>query len=52
MEAVITGLTTAITNFAGDAMTAIGTIIPVALPIMGAIVVVGLGITVFRKFSK
>ena len=33
-------------------MGAIGTIIPVVLPIMGAIVVVGIGIKVFKKFSK
>lgn len=52
MEAVVTSLTSAITTFAGDAMGAIGTIIPVVLPIMGAIVVVGIGIKVFKKFSK
>ena len=47
MEAVTTSLVTAITSFAGDAMGAIGSIVPVALPIMGAIVVVGIGIKVF-----
>lgn len=52
MEAVVTALKTAITSFAGDAMGAIGAIVPVALPIMGAIVVVGIGIKVFRKFAK
>ena len=52
MEAVTTSLVTAITSFAGDAMGDIGSIVPVALPIMGAIVVVGIGIKVFRKFAK
>lgn len=52
MEAVVTSMTTAITAFAGEAMKAIGAIVPVALPIMGAIVVVGIGIKVFRKFAK
>lgn len=52
MDAVVTALTTAIKGFAGDAMGAIGAIIPVVLPIMGAIVVVGIGIKVFRKFAR
>lgn len=52
MEAITTSLTTAITSFAGDAMSATGAIIPVVLPIMGALVVVGLGIRVFKKFAK
>ena len=52
MEAVTTALTTAISGFATDAMSAIGAIIPVVLPIMGAIVVVGIGIKVFRKFAR
>lgn len=52
MESVVTSMTTAITTFAGEAMTAIGSIVPVSLPIMGAIVVVGIGIKVFRKFAK
>ena len=52
METVTTALTTAISGFATDAMGAIGSIVPVALPIMGAIVVVGIGIKVFRKFAK
>lgn len=52
MEGVVTSLTTAVSGFASDAMGAIGSILPVALPIMGAIVVVGIGIKVFRKFTK
>lgn len=52
MSTVVTSLTTAITTFAGEAMDAIGAIVPVVLPIMGAIVVVGIGIRVFKKFAK
>lgn len=52
MEGVVSSLTTAVSGFATDALGAIGTIIPVVLPIMGAIVVVGIGIKVFKKFSK
>lgn len=48
----VTGaLTTGITTIAGDAMAAIAAVIPVALPIMGAIAVVGIGIKVFRKVA-
>lgn len=52
MEGITTSLVTAITTFSGEAMSTIGSIVPVALPIMGAIVVVGIGIKVFRKFAK
>lgn len=52
MEGITTALTTAIAGFASDAMGAISSIIPVALPIMGALVVVGIGIKAFRKFAK
>ena len=50
--ATVTGaLTTGITTIAGDAMSAAGSVVPVALPIMGAIVVVGIGIKVFKKVT-
>lgn len=52
MEGIVTSLTTAIGSFATSAMGAIAAIVPVVLPIMGAIVVVGIGIKVFRKFAK
>ena len=32
-------------------MSAVGSVVPVALPIMGAIVVVGIGIKVFKKVT-
>lgn len=52
MEGIVSSLTTAITGFAGEAMGAIGSVVPVVLPIMGAMVVVGIGIAVFKKFTK
>lgn len=51
MEAVTTALTSGISTIAGDAMSAVGAVVPVALPIMGAIAVVGIGIKVFRKVT-
>ena len=48
----VTGaLTTGITTIANDAMGAVSSVVPVALPIMGAIVVVGIGIKVFKKVT-
>lgn len=50
--ATVTGaLTTGISTIAADAMGAVGSVVPVALPIMGAIVVVGIGIKVFKKVT-
>ena len=51
MEAVTTGLTTGIASAATSMMSAIGDILPVALPVMGAIAVIGVGIKVFRKVT-
>ena len=48
---VTTALTSGITTIAGDAMSAIASVVPVALPIMGAVVVVGIGIKVFKKVT-
>lgn len=52
METVTTALKTAMTSVANGAMGAIGDILPIALPVMGAIVVVGIGVKVFKKFVK
>lgn len=48
---VTSALKTGITNIATDASTAIGDVIPVALPIMGAMVIVSVGIKVFKKVT-
>ncbi|MDK2964716.1 hypothetical protein [Lacrimispora sp.] len=51
MEAVTTALTSGIATIAADALSAVGSVIPVALPIVGAIVVVSLGLKVFKKVT-
>lgn len=52
MEAITIALVTAISTTASNAMDAIAKILPVALPVMGAVVVVTIGIRVFKKFTK
>lgn len=51
ISAVTEALKTGITTISSDAMSAVASVIPVALPIMGAIVVVGIGIKVFKKVA-
>lgn len=49
----VTGaLTAAFTTIASDCMSAISAVLPIALPIMGAIVVVTIGIKIFKKVSS
>lgn len=36
---------------ASDALDTIGSILPVALPVLGAIIVISVGIRIFRKIS-
>lgn len=51
LSGVTTALTNGITTVASDALSAIGSIVPVALPIMGAMAVVGIGIRIFKKVA-
>lgn len=51
MEAVTTALTTGLTSIATGATGAIGSIIPVAAPVLGAILIIGIGIKAFKKVS-
>lgn len=51
VDTVVSALTTGVGTIAGDVTSAITAIIPVALPIMGAIVVLGVGIKVFKKVT-
>ena len=46
-NALVAGFTTVATDMTG----AIGSIVPVALPVMAAVAVVGLGIRVFKKVT-
>ena len=48
---VISALTGAMQTAANDALSAIQSILPIALPILGAIVVVGVGIKIFKKVT-
>lgn len=47
-SALVTGLTSVATQMTG----ALGDILPIALPVMGAILVVRYGIKVFKSFTK
>lgn len=51
MEALITALTTGFTNLANDCLTAIGGIVPVVLPVLAGIVVIGIGIKVVKRIT-
>lgn len=48
---VVQSLTTALTTVATDCKDAISAVLPVALPVMGAFVVVGAGIAIFKKVT-
>lgn len=54
MEAstVTTALSSALTTIASDMTGVVGTIIPIAVPVLGGILVVTLGIKAFKKFTK
>ncbi len=49
MEGVVTALTTSFTSVASSIMGIIGDVLPTALPIVGAMIVVTTGIKVFKK---
>lgn len=51
MDALVTSLVTGITGFATSALSAIGQIVPAALPIFGAGVVISIAIKTMRKLS-
>lgn len=51
MQTLQNALTSAFSTTATDAMTSIGQIVPVALPVLGAIVVVGIAIKIFKKVT-
>ena len=49
---VTEAMTSALSTTASDMMGAVSSIVPVAVPVVGAILVVTLGIKVFKKFTK
>ncbi len=52
MEAITQSLVSGVTQIATDATSTIAAIIPVALPVAGIIIVVGIGFKVFKKVAK
>lgn len=48
---VVSALTSAFSTVASDALSAIQGILPIALPVLGAIIVVGIGIKIFKKVA-
>lgn len=49
---VISSLTDALTTIAGDMTAVIGQVLPIAVPVIGGILVVTIGIKAFKKFTK
>ena len=49
---VTDALTSALGTIASDMTGAVSAVAPIALPVMGGILVVSLGIKAFKKFSK
>lgn len=52
MSQVSTGLINGITNIASNMGTFIVSVLPVLLSIVGAVIVIGFGIKLLRKFAK
>lgn len=50
MADITTAMVTAFQTLASSALTAIGDILPVILPVMGAVVVIGIGVSLFKRF--
>jgi hypothetical protein len=52
MADLVTDMTTAFTTGSTSMLGAIGDIVPVALPVLVAIAVVGVGIRIFKKVAR
>lgn len=50
-NSIVTAMTSAVTTIASDCTGAIAAIVPVAAPIMGALIVIGIAIKTFKKFK-
>lgn len=51
MEAVTTALTSAVSTIATDALSGIAAIVPVAAPVVGGLVLIGVAIKTMGKFG-
>lgn len=49
---VTESLTSALTRIASDMTGAVSAVVPIAVPVLGGILVVTLGIKAFKKFTK
>ena len=52
MTELVASLTTGFSTMSSDAISAIGSVVPYALPVMGAVVVISIAIKIFRKVAK
>ena len=52
LSSVETALTTSFTSIASSMTSVVGKILPIALPIMGALLLVGFGIKAFKKVAN
>lgn len=52
MDSVTTSLVSGLTTLASDVMTALGSIVPVALPIAGVGIVCTIGFRLFKKIAN
>lgn len=51
MTGLVTNLVNGITGFASDALTAIGQVVPVALPIFGAGLIIAVAVKTMKKMK-
>lgn len=51
MDTLITALVSGFTTMATDALNGIGQVVPVVLPILGAVIVIGIVIRVVRRIT-
>ena len=51
MDSITSAVSTGLAGVQSNAMSLIGTVLPYALTVMGAILVVGIGIKVFKKVT-
>lgn len=51
LTTISTAMTDGLTTVVSDAMTGISNIIPVALPVMGAMILIGVAVKTVKKFT-
>lgn len=51
LSTITTGLTSGITDIGNAVLSSLGSVVPVAMPILGGVMVVTIGIKFFKKIS-